>query len=187
MENEVKNQAKILAVFVGVFWLIEFVNRLIFHNNLDQFGIRPHQLNGLTGILFAPFLHADWRHLMANTPPFIILGWLVMLQETSDFFIVTGLTMIVGGLGTWIFGQPNSVHIGASVLIFGYLGFLLLRGCFQRNIASIMLSLVVGFLYGGLIFGVLPSQQGISWQGHLFGFLGGVLAAKMIATEKRHY
>jgi membrane associated rhomboid family serine protease len=84
-------------------------------------------------------------------------------------------------------GAPNSIHIGASSLIFGYLGFLLLRGYFQRNIASILLSLVVGFLYGGLIWGVLPTQPGISWQGHLFGFLGGVLSAKLIAKEKRFY
>ena len=110
-----------------------------------------------------------------------------MLQETSDFFIVTGITMLVGGLGVWIFGVPGSIHIGASILIFGYLGFLLLRGYFQRNFASILLSLVVGVLYGGTVWGVLPSQPGISWQGHLFGFIGGIIAARMIAKEKHRY
>jgi membrane associated rhomboid family serine protease len=110
-----------------------------------------------------------------------------MLQETSDFFIVTGLTMLVGGLGVWLFAAPGYIHIGASILIFGYLGFLLLRGYFQRNIPSILLSILVFLLYGGTIWGVLPSRPGISWQGHLFGFLGGVLAAKLIATEKKHY
>ncbi len=103
------------------------------------------------------------------------------------FFIVTGLTMLVGGLGVWLFAAPGSIHIGASILIFGYLGFLLLRGYFQRNIPSILLSILVFLLYGGTIWGVLPSRPGISWQGHLFGFLGGVLAAKLIATEKKHY
>jgi membrane associated rhomboid family serine protease len=187
MTKEIKTQATILGIFVTIFWGLEIINQFLFGDKLYEWGIMPHRLIGLRGILFAPFLHAGWGHLIANTVPFLILGWLVMLQETSDFFIVTAMTMIVGGLGVWLFAAPGSVHIGASILIFGYLGFLLLRGYFQKNFASIFLSVIVGLLYGGLIWGVLPSQQGISWQGHLFGFLGGILAAKMIATEKRFY
>lgn len=185
--QEIKTQAIILATFVAIFWLLEILDQFVFRGSLDYFGIIPHQVIGLRGILFAPFLHGDFPHLIANTVPFLILGWLVMLQETSDFFIVTGLTMLVGGLGVWLFAAPGSTHIGASILIFGYLGFLLLRGYFQRNIPSILLSILVFLLYGGTIWGVLPSRPGISWQGHLFGFLGGVLAAKLIATEKKHY
>ena len=185
--QEIKTQAIILATFVAIFWLLEILDQFVFRGSLDYFGIIPHQVIGLRGILFAPFLHGDFTHLIANTVPFLILGWLVMLQETSDFFIVTGLTMLVGGLGVWLFATPGSIHIGASILIFGYLGFLLLRGYFQRNIPSILLSILVFLLYGGTIWGVLPSRPGISWQGHLFGFLGGVLAAKLIATEKKHY
>jgi len=185
--QEIKTQAIILATFVAIFWLLEILDQFVFRGSLDIFGIIPHQVIGLRGILFAPFLHGDFTHLIANTVPFLILGWLVMLQETSDFFIVTGLTMLVGGLGVWLFATPGSIHIGASILIFGYLGFLLLRGYFQRNIPSILLSILVFLLYGGTIWGVLPSRPGISWQGHLFGFLGGVLAAKLIATEKKHY
>lgn len=185
--SEFKLQATILATFVGIFWIVEILDLFVFQNRLDIYGIIPHRFIGLRGILFAPFLHGSLEHLMANTIPFIIFGWLVMLQETSDFFVVTAITMLVGGLGTWLFGEPGSVHIGASILIFGYLGFLLLRGFFQRNFTSIVLSIIVGLMYGGLIWGVLPSQPGISWQGHLFGFLGGILAAKMIATEKRTY
>ncbi|MBE5227628.1 MAG: rhomboid family intramembrane serine protease [Microcystis sp. M54BS1] len=185
--QEIKTQAIILATFVAIFWLLEILDQFVFRGSLDYFGIIPHQVIGLRGILFAPFLHGDFPHLIANTVPFLILGWLVMLQETSDFFIVTGLTMLVGGLGVWLFATPGSIHIGASILIFGYLGFLLLRGYFQRNIPSILLSILVFLLYGGTIWGVLPSRPGISWQGHLFGFLGGVLAAKLIATEKKHY
>lgn len=185
--QEIKTQAIILATFVAIFWLLEILDQFVFRGSLDYFGIMPHQVIGLRGILFAPFLHGDFPHLIANTVPFLILGWLVMLQETSDFFIVTGLTMLVGGLGVWLFAAPGYIHIGASILIFGYLGFLLLRGYFQRNIPSILLSILVFLLYGGTIWGVLPSRPGISWQGHLFGFLGGVLAAKLIATEKKHY
>jgi membrane associated rhomboid family serine protease len=185
--QEIKKQISILGSFVAIFWILEILDQFVFHNALDSYGIRPHSLIGLRGILFAPFLHGGFGHLIGNTVPFLILGWLVMIQETSDFWIVTIITMIAGGLGTWIFGAPNSVHIGASSLIFGYLGFLLLRGYFQKNIASILLSLVVGFLYGGFIWGVLPTQPGISWQGHLFGFLGGVLSARLIAKEKHFY
>ena len=185
--QEIKKQISILGSFVAIFWILEILDQFVFHHTLDGYGIRPHSLIGLRGILFAPFLHGGFGHLIANTVPFLILGWLVMIQETSDFWIVTIITMLVGGVGTWMLGAPNSIHIGASSLIFGYLGFLLLRGYFQRNIASILLSLVVGFLYGGLIWGVLPTQPGISWQGHLFGFLGGVLSAKLIAKEKRFY
>lgn len=185
--REVKNQATILGSFVGIFWLSEIIDQFVFKGALDRFGIIPHSLIGLRGILFAPFLHGGFPHLIANTIPFLTLGWFVMLQETSDFFIVTIITMLVGGLGVWLFAAPSTVHIGASILIFGYLGFLLFRGIFQRNLPSILLSVIVGFLYGGLIWGVLPSQHGISWQGHLFGFIGGVIAAGMIAKEKSTY
>jgi membrane associated rhomboid family serine protease len=185
--NEIGTQAKILGGFVSVFWIVEIIDRFVFRGALDRFGIQPHSFVGLRGILLAPFLHGNFAHLIGNTIPFIILGWLVMLQETSDFFIVTLFTMFVGGMGVWIFGSPLSVHIGASILIFGFLGFLLLRGFFQRNLPSIAISIVVTLLYGSLIWGVLPLDPKISWQGHLFGFIGGAIAAKLIAREKKFY
>ncbi|PSP00054.1 MAG: rhomboid family intramembrane serine protease [Cyanobacteria bacterium SW_6_48_11] len=184
LAQELKTQAYILGGFVAIFWIVEIVDLLFFGGALARLGIKPHSLTGLRGILFAPFLHGGLAHLIANTIPFITLGWFVMLQRTSDFFIVTSITMLVSGLGIWLFGTPG-FHIGASSLIFGYLGFLLLRGYFQRNFASILLSVIVGLFYGGLLLGVLPSQPGISWEGHLFGFIGGVLAARLIAKQKR--
>lgn len=187
LSRELRSQATILGGFLSIFWIVEIVDRFFFRGRLDLFGIIPHSLIGLRGILFAPFLHGNFPHLIANTLPFLTLGWLVMLQETSDFFIVTITTMVVGGIGVWFFGASGSVHVGASILIFGYLGFLLLRGYFQRNLASILLSVIVAVFYGGLVWGVLPSYRGISWQGHLFGFLGGILAARLIAKEKRTY
>lgn len=187
LSHELKQQATILGSIVALFWVLELLDLIIFNGALDRFGIIPHNLVGLRGILFAPFLHGGLGHLIANTVPFVVLGWLVMLQETSDFWIVTGITMLVGGLGVWVFAVPGSIHIGASILIFGYLGFLLARGYFQRNLASILLSIIVGLTYGGLIWGIFPSSPRISWQGHLFGFIGGVIAARMIAKEKRTY
>jgi membrane associated rhomboid family serine protease len=182
--RELKTQGTILGGLVGVMWAIEIVD-IALGGALNSFGIRPHSLIGLRGILFAPLLHGSFAHLIANTIPFLVLGWFVMLQETSDFFIVTAIAMLVGGLGTWLFGSPNSVHIGASGIIFGYLGFLLARGYYERNIPSIFLAIIVGVFYGGAIWGVLPTQAGISWEGHLFGFIGGILAARLFAKPKK--
>ncbi len=183
--QEFKTQITILFSLVALFWAVELIDLFVIPNYpLDRFGIVPRKVIGLRGIVLAPFLHGNLAHLIANTIPFLSLGWLVMLQKTSDFWRVTALSMVVGGLGVWLIGQPNSVHIGASILVFGYLGFLLFRGFFQRNTPSIALSIIVSIFYGGLIWGVLPLQQGVSWEGHLFGFLGGIIAARWLATSK---
>jgi membrane associated rhomboid family serine protease len=184
LARELKTQGTILGGLVAIMWVLELVDILVFGQKLNLYGIIPRHLIGLRGILFAPFLHGGLGHLIANTIPFLVLGWFVMLQETRDFFVVTAITMLVSGLGVWLFGAPG-VHVGASALIFGYLGFLLLRGYFERNVPSILLSLVVGFLYGGAIWGVLPTRPGISWEGHLFGFIGGVIAARLLARRKK--
>ncbi len=182
--RELKLHAWILGGAVALMWGLELIDLILFQGRLNFYGIRPHSLGGLWGILFAPFLHGGLGHLMANTLPFLILGWFVMLREVSDFFRVTAITMLVSGLGVWVFGDPRSIHIGASGVIFGYFGFLLLRGWFERSITAIAFSLIVGFLYGGLIWGVLPLSYGISWQGHLFGFLGGIWAARLLAKKR---
>lgn len=183
LAREVKTQATILGGLVAAMWGLELIDLVIFQGALDGYGILPRTIIGLRGILFAPFLHGGLPHLIANTIPFLTLGWFVMLQKTSDFFIVTAITMVVSGLGVWLIGSPG-LHIGASGLVFGYLGFLLLRGYFQRNIPSILLSLIVGFLYGGAIWGVLPTVPGVSWEGHLFGFIGGIIAARLLSQRK---
>jgi membrane associated rhomboid family serine protease len=182
--NTVLKELKILIVAIAIFWVVEIADQLVFHGSLDSYGIQPHSIIGLRGIVFAPFLHGGFPHLIANTIPFITLGWLTMIQETSDFYIASIMSAVIGGAGVWLFGSPQSVHIGASILIYGYLGFLLLRGYFQKNFPSIALSIFVAIVYGGFIWGVFPSQMGVSWQGHLFGFIGGAIAAKMVAQEK---
>lgn len=184
-KKTVLKEFKVLITAVILFWAIEIADNFVFNHSLDQYGIRPREIAGLWGILFAPMLHGGFGHLMANTIPFITLGWLTMLQEVSDFYVVSLVGAIVGGIGVWLFGGVGSVHIGASILIYSYLGFLLLRGYFQKNFPSIALSIFVAIVYGGLIWGVLPSQIGVSWQGHLFGFIGGAIAARAIATEKK--
>ena len=181
--RELKTHGTILGGFVTLIWALEIVDFAL-GGALNVYGIFPRHLIGLRGILFAPFLHGSFAHLIANTIPFLTLGWFVMLKETRDFFVVTAITMLVSGLGVWLFGS-SGVHIGASGLIFGYLGFLLARGYFERNIPSIFLSLIVGVLYGGGIWGIFPNQPGISWEGHLFGFIGGILAARLLARPKK--
>lgn len=182
--RELKTHATILGGSVAVMWVLELVDIIFLKQALNIYGILPREMIGLRGILFAPFLHAGLPHLISNTIPFLFLGWFVMLQETSDFFIVTAITMLVSGFGVWLFGATG-LHVGASGVIFGYLGFLLARGYFERNFPSILLSIIVGIFYGGAIWGVLPIQQGVSWEGHLFGFAGGVLAASFLAREKK--
>ena len=181
--QELKTQIFILGGFVTLMWLLEIVD-LFLGGRLDYYGIRPLSIIGLRGILLAPFLHGGLGHLIANTIPFLTLGWLIMLRQTSDFFTVTIITMLVSGLGVWLLAPANSIHIGASGLIFGYFGFLLLRGYFERSFAAILFSLIVGLLYGGMIWGVLPLQDGISWQGHLFGFVAGAFAARLVAKRR---
>jgi len=182
--SEFKTQITVLLGLVVLLWAIEAVDVFVFRGALDQwFGIRPRSLSGLWGILFAPFLHGSFSHLLANTVPLVTLGWLVMLRRTSDWLSVSVVAAVCSGLGTWLIGAPFSTHIGASGVIFGYFGFLLLRGYFERSFVAIAFSMLVTFLYGGIILGTLPffNAPNISWEGHLFGFLGGALAAWLLS------
>jgi len=182
--GELKTQVKILATVVSIFWIIFILNGVIFGGRLNAFGILPRNLIGLRGILFAPFLHGSFYHVLANTAPFIVLGWLVMLRNIKDFYFVSFISALVSGLGTWLIGSPNSVHVGASGVIFGYFGYLLFRGYFERSFVAIAIAIVIAVTYGGLIWGVLPTRSYISWEGHLFGLIGGIIAAKFLSPIK---
>ena len=173
-----KQQLAIIGGVVLLMWGIELVDWLIFRGSLDALGIRPRTLAGLWGIPLAPLLHGSFQHLAANTVPFIVLGWLILsTRHLQNFLNISGIIVLVSGLGTWMIGPSRSVHLGASGLIFGYLGFLLLVGYFERSAKSVVLAIIVFFLYGSLIWGVLPIVDGVSWQAHLFGFIGGIIAA----------
>ena len=169
-----------VGVLLGAQWLSEIVDFFMKHR-LDKYGVRPHQLLGLRGIAFAPFLHAGFGHLIGNTVPFAVLGVLIALGGLRQFLSVTVIVGFISGLGMWLFGSSNQVHIGASGVVFGFLGYLLVRGVFARNLRQILLGVVVAAIYGGLLWGVLPTNSGVSWQGHLFGAIGGVVAAKLLA------
>lgn len=184
IRNDLKRQVTILGGLAAIFWFLEIIDWIFFRGSLDSWGIRPRSLIGLRGILFAPFLHAGFGHLLANTVPFLVLGWFVMVRRQTDFVVVTLITALVSGVGIWLIGPSRSVHIGASGLIFGYFGFLLFLGYFERSIGSVLWSVVVVVLYGGMLFGIFPRGIGISWQAHFFGFAGGALAAYLRSKRR---
>jgi membrane associated rhomboid family serine protease len=165
--------------------VVFIIDRSFWNGNLSQFGIMPRRLIGLRGILFAPFLHGNFYHIASNTASFLVLGWMVMLRNTNDFYFVSVFTAIASGLGTWLVGSPYSVHIGASGVIFGYFGYLLSRGYFEKSFVAIAISITIAMSYGSLIWGILPTRSYISWEGHLFGFIGGVLAARILAAKTK--
>jgi membrane associated rhomboid family serine protease len=157
---------------------IAFIATWMTGGALLSLGVIPRNVIGLRGILFAPFLHGSLAHLLANSIPFVMLGWFVMLRDSRHFVPVTLYAMLGSGLMAWIFGATGSVHVGASGVIFGYLGFLMLSGWYARSVASIIISILVTVMWGGLVFGVVPGHAGISWQAHLGGLIGGILAAR---------
>ena len=173
-----------IAFLIIVLWGVELVN-LVLDHELCRWGILPRTVSGLLGIIFSPFLHGSLVHLLANTLPLAVLGGLVGLKGRLKFFEITVIIILLGGGGVWLLGRP-SYHVGASGLIFGYFGFLVLRGYYQKSFGAFMVSIITLFLYGGLIWGVLPTISHVSWEGHLCGLLAGVFAARLEGVGKRN-
>lgn len=182
--NHMQTPLVILGGFILFIWLVELVDFFLLDSSLDQYGIQPRTVRGLYGIFAAPFLHGGMGHVMANTMPILVLGILIMITRgLKDFMAATAVIIVIGGLGTWLTGATGSVHIGASGLVFGYFGFLLLITWFERSCRNLVIAGFVLFLYSGLIWGVLPGRDGISWQSHLFGLIGGIVAAYLMANR----
>lgn len=159
-----------------VMWILEGIDAVAL-NALDSYGIEPRKLGDLVNILWAPFLHFGWPHLISNSVPFLVLGVLTYLSGARKFVAVSLIATITSGLTAWLLSPPGSITAGASGVIFGYLTYLLLRGIFSRSIGQILLAVVVFLAYGSVLLGVIPGNEGISWQAHLGGAVGGVLAA----------
>jgi membrane associated rhomboid family serine protease len=172
-----------IAGLVLLLWAVEAANMAL-GGALSDYGIRPRTVSGLTGILCAPFLHGSPAHLALNTLPLIILGSLVILRGVQPFLGASAVIILLGGAGVWVMGR-NAVHIGASGLIFGYLGYLLSRGWYGRDPLSIVIALAAAFLYGGMIWGVFPNQVYVSWEAHLCGFIAGFLAGRLEGVPDR--
>lgn len=174
----------LMLAFTGLLYVTEVVDQLT-GDRLQRNGIVPRELAGLDGVLWAPLLHDDWAHLLGNTVPFLVFGFLAMAGGIGQFIAVSATIWLLGGVGVWLTAGEATNHIGASGLIFGWLVFLLSRGFFARSARQIGLAIVLFAIWGGILFGVLPGQQGVSWQGHLFGAAAGLLAARLVARADR--
>ena len=168
---------------MAVVWLVFAINWAS-GGIFNVFGVIPREVIGLRGIILAPFIHQRLDHIVANSVPFLLLGWMVMLRDSRHFIPVTLIAALGSGLIAWLLGAPNSVHIGLSGVVFGYLGFLMLSGWYARSFLSIVLAVLVTAVWGGVVLGVLPGQNGVSWQSHLGGFMAGVLAARAYRTSR---
>jgi membrane associated rhomboid family serine protease len=176
--------AVLTGAFVVVLWVLEILDTASGHP-LDAYGVQPRSEEGLVGIAVAPLLHFGFDHLASNTVPVAVLGFLALATGIARGLLATAIIWVVGGLGVWLFAQPGSIHAGASVLIFGWIVFLVVRGFLNRRPTEILIGDAVLLLYSGALLGVLPGQPGVSWQGHLFGAIGGLAAARLLTIRTR--
>lgn len=168
---------------VGLMWALEIVDLLSGHA-LDAYGIIPRDEAGLGGILTAPLLHFGFGHLAGNTVPLAVLGLVIALGGLMRVAVVSVVVAVVSGAGIWLFAPGGSLTLGASGLVFGFAAYLIARGAFARSLPQLALGAVVVAVFGtGLLAGLVP-QPGVSWQGHLFGALGGVLAARLVHARR---
>jgi len=190
MESSTQGRSlpQLVAWFVGgglgLMWLIEILDTYALDDGLQGHGIEPRQLDGLEGVLFAPVLHGGWTHLISNSVPFLVLGALVMTYGLRRWIAATAFITVAAGLATWLLARSGN-HIGASILVFGYFGFLLGMAWFERSVKSIGIAVLVAVIYGGLIWGVIPTDSGVSWEGHLFGTIAGIGSAGLLGGRSR--
>lgn len=170
--------------FVALLYVLEAIDTAANHK-LDEYGVEPRSAHGLLGIVFAPVLHGGWGHLEANTVPTLVLGFLVLVGGLVRGLEATAIIWVVGGVGVWLVAPSDTIHLGASVLIFGWVVYLVVRGFWTRRLGELALGVVVFLVYGSVLLGVLPGEPGISWQGHLFGALGGALAAWLVGLNDK--
>lgn len=170
-----KQQLTVLGAVAGILLLLEVIN-VVTGNWLNQFGLLPRHLYSLLFIFTAPWLHATPAHLLTNLLPLLLFMWLTMQWGARLFYKVTLMIMVVSGIGVWLFAR-GAIHIGASGMLYGYFGFLLLAGFTSGRFRYLLISVIVIALYGGMLVGVLPTQRFISFEYHLFGFLAGLLSA----------
>lgn len=162
-------------VFIIIIWIVklfEFVSGI----DLSQYGLLPRHYSGLRGILFSPFIHGDWNHLFSNTIPFFVLSFLMIFNYRKVAFKSFVFIFFTSGILVWLFGREN-YHIGASGLVYGMAFFIFFSGIFRKNIQSIALSLLIVFIYGSIVWGILPIDTKTSWEGHLMGAICGFITA----------
>ncbi len=175
----------VMCAFAALLWVVEIVNSADDYA-LDRFGLVPRAVSGLWGVLTMPLLHASYGHLASNTLPFILIGWVVLMGSVRVWAIVTATVVLLGGILTWLIGPGDTVIVGASGLIFGWLGYLVARAYFSRSIKWIVVAVVVLIFFGTLLFALFPDfNSNVSWQSHLCGFVAGVVAGGVLHPRGR--
>jgi membrane associated rhomboid family serine protease len=182
--SRIRKGAIVMAIVVACLWLIEGIDTVSNHA-LDLWGIRPWDLVGLDGIVFAPLLHASFAHVAANSVPLFVLGTALWTSGLRQWVVATVTAWITSGIFAWLLTPIHYIVIGASGVIFGWLTYLIVRGFLSRRWSHIALGLIVAFLYGSVLLGVFPMSTGVSWQGHLGGAIGGILAAWLLFRRER--
>ncbi len=167
----------VMAAFLGIIWLLQVVNWADGYRLDAEFGIIPQQFGRLPEIFTAPFLHVSWAHIEGNSAPLFVLGVLAAYRSISRFLLATVIIAVTSGLAVWLFQSGNSLTVGASGLVFGYFGYVLVRGFFDRSLTDIVVGLAAGALYWTILQVALPGTPGISWIDHVGGLVGGVIAA----------
>ena len=173
LKSRILSPLKFIAIFVTSIWIVYFLSILL---PLREFGLIPRTLQGLPGIVTSPFLHGSFFHLLGNTISFISFAFFLALLEGEKMFSKLFFIVLIGGVLTWLFGRSAN-HIGASGLIFGMWGYMLLSGWFSRKIQYIFVSFILIGLYSGMVFGLFPLRSGVSFESHIFGFIAGVFVA----------
>jgi membrane associated rhomboid family serine protease len=174
---------QLVVAMAALMWVLEVVDVAADHR-LDRLGIEPRDADGLAGIIAAPFLHVGFDHLVSNTIPFVIMGFVIAARGAVRVAAVTAIVAGVSGLGTWLIAPSSTVHIGASGVVFGYATYLLSRGFFNRSVVELAIGVAVAVVWGGALIGGLLPEEGVSWQGHFFGAVGGIVAARALAPRR---
>jgi membrane associated rhomboid family serine protease len=163
---------------IGVLWLVHIL-KITTDYNFGQYGVFPREWSGMKGILFAPFIHGDFKHLISNSVPLLVLTTILIYFYRKVALPVFVIIYILTGFTVWMFAR-RSYHIGASGVVYGLVSFIFWSGVFRRNIRSIVLALVVTILYSGYFAGIVPGEDGISWESHLFGAIAGLIVAFLV-------
>lgn len=174
----------LMVSWVALLWLLEGID-VVTGNALDTYGVSPREVAELRDVVPAAFLHSGWEHTASNSVPLLVLGFIAALAGLRRFAAVVVTIILVSGVGVWLTAPMNTVTLGASGVVFGLLGYLLVRGFVDRRPWDVLTGIGVAAVYGSLLWGVLPTDSGVSWQGHLFGLVGGVAAAFAFRRPRR--
>ena len=164
-------------------WGIEIVNATLNHR-LNVYAIYPRDTASWLGVLYSPFLHGSYSHLLSNSAPFVVMSLLILRKGIREYFVVTSFIIVLGGIGVWLIGRP-SFHVGLSGVIFGYFSFIMWSALVEKTLGSIVAAFLVLFLYGGLLWGLVPQLGFISWESHLMGFIAGIVVARYRNVKTR--